>query len=83
MWVESVSQPNMEVLRSNPERTNMVRINAVSDISALPGAMSRTSLNSSMSISSYLFFDARDYADSDDEESAYDDVIFQEAVTNQ
>ena len=51
MWVESVSsmQPNMEELelRSPPE---LVRTHAVADISALPGAMSQTSMNSTLSI---------------------------------
>ena len=67
MWVES--QSNMEEIRSNPERTKLVRIKGMSDISVLSPAlaMSKTSLNSSMSISSCVFFDARDYADSDDE----------------
>ena len=75
MWVDS--QPNMEEIRSNPERTKLVRIKGMSDISVLSPAlaMSKTSLNSSMSISSCVFFDARDYADSDDEESAYDDAL--------
>ena len=79
MWVES--QSNMEEIRSNPERTKLVRIKGMSDISVLSPAlaMSKTSLNSSMSISSCVFFDAVEYADSDDEESA----VFQEAVTNQ
>lgn len=81
MWVESVSQSNMEVLElrsiQEPERTNLVRINAMSDISVLSPAlaMSKTSLNSSV-----IFFDAREYADNGDEESAYDDAIFQEVV---
>ena len=77
MWVES--QSNMEEIRSTPEQgeTNLVRIPAVSNLSTL--YLSRTSLNSSMSISSCVFFDALDHTDSDDEESA----IFQEAVTNQ
>ena len=75
MWVDS--QSNMEEIRSTPEQggTKLVRIHAMSDISALPGAISRTSLNSSMSISSCVFFDAQDNAESDDEESAYDDAM--------
>ena len=80
MWVDS--QSNMEEIRSYPERTKLVRTNAVSNLSVLSPAltMSRTSLNSSMSISSSCFFTAREYSDSDDEESAYDDAIFQEVV---
>ena len=72
-WVESVSQPHMEMLElrsiQEPERTNLVRINAMSDISVLSPAlaMSKTSLNSSV-----IFFDAREYADSGDEESTYE-----------
>ena len=70
MWVESVSsmQPNMEVLelRSPPE---LVRTHAVADISALPGAKSQTSMDSTLSYSSScIFFDARDYVDSGDDE---------------
>ena len=80
MWVESVSQPNMEELRSIQEQgeTNLVRIPAVSNLSALSPALtiSRTSSYSS----SVIFFDAREYFDSEDEESAYDDAIFQEVV---
>ena len=88
MWMESVSsmQPNMEVfeLRSPPE---LVRTHAVADISALPGAMSQTSLISMLSnSSSCIFFDARDYVDSgdDDEESISedDDTIFQESIVS-
>ena len=73
MWVESVLQSNMEVPSiQEPERTNLVRINAMSDISVLSPAlaMSKTSLNSSV-----IFFDAIEYLDSGDEESTYDDVI--------
>ena len=66
MWVESL--PNMEV----PEPTNLVRINAMPDISVLSPALSKTSL---CSISSVIFFDAREYIDSGDEESAYDDAL--------
>ena len=86
IWVESVSsiQPNMEVLelRSTPE---LVRTHAVADISALPGAKSQTSMNSTLSYSSScIFFDAREYADSgdDDEESRSedDDTIFHEVI---
>ena len=76
MWVESV-ESNMEVSIQEQVETNLVRIPAVSNLSTL--YLSRTSLNSSMSISSCVFFDALDHTDSDDEESA----IFQEAVTNQ
>ena len=84
MWVESL--PNMEVieLRSTPEQwgTKLVRTHAVSDISVLSPAltMSKTSLCSISS--SVIFFDAKEYLDSgdDDEESAYDDGIFQEVV---
>ena len=80
MWVESVSQPNMEELRSIQEQgeTNLVRIPAVSNLSALSPALtiSRTTSISS----SVIFFDAREYFDSEDEESAYDDAIFQEVV---
>ena len=76
MWVESV-ESNMEVSIQEQVETNLVRIPAVSNLSTL--YLSRTSLNSSMSISSCVFFDALDYTDSDDEESA----VFQEAVTNQ
>ena len=77
MWVESL--PNMEV----QEPTNLVRINAMPYISVLspPLAMSKTSLCSISS--SVIFFDAREYLDSgddDDAESAYDDAIFQEVV---
>ena len=88
MWMESVSsmQPNMEVfeLRSPPK---LVRTHAVADISALPGAKSQTSLNSTLSYSSScIFFDARDYVDSgdDDEESRSedDDTIFHEAIAS-
>ena len=79
-WVESVSQPNMEELRSIQEQgeTNLVRTHAVSNLSALSPALtiSRTSSYSS----SVIFFDAREYFDSEDEESAYDDAIFQEVV---
>ena len=71
-WVESL--PNMEV----PEPTNLVRINAMSDISKLSPALS---ISKTCSISSsVIFFDAREYFDSEDEESAYDDAIFQEVV---
>ena len=75
MWVES--QSNVEEIRSNPERTKLVRIKGMSDISVLSPAlaMSKTSLNSSV-----IFFDAKEYLDSGDEESAYDDTIFQEVV---
>ena len=78
MWVESVSQPNMEELRSIQESTNLVRTHAVSNLSALSPALtiSRTTSISS----SVIFFDAREYFDSEDEESAYDDAIFQEVV---
>ena len=90
MWMESVSsmQPNMEVFehKSTPEQggTELVRTHAVADISALPGAMSQTSLNSTLSnSSSCIFFDARDYVDSGDEESiSDDDTIFHEAITS-
>ena len=77
MWVESVSQPNMEELRSIQESTNLVRTHAVSNLSALSPALtiSRTSLVSS----SVIFFDAREYFDSEDD----DDTIIQEAVTSQ
>ena len=79
-WVESVSQPNMEELRSIQEQgeTNLVRTHAVSNLSALSPALtiSRTTSISS----SVIFFDAREYFDSEDEESAYDDAIFQEVV---
>ena len=79
MWVESVSQPNMEELRSIQEQgeTNLVRIPAVSNLSALSPALtiSRTSSYSS----SVIFFDAREYFDSDDD----GDAIFQEAVSSQ
>ena len=87
MWVESVSQPDMEVieLRSTPEQwgTKLVRTHAVSDISVLSPAltMSKTSLCSISS--SIIFFDAREYFDSEDEESAYDDAIFHETVIDQ
>ena len=78
-WVESL--PNMEV-PSIQEPTNLVRINAMQDKSVLspPLAMSKTSLCSISS--SVIFFDAREYIDSwdDDEECAYDDAIFQEVV---
>ena len=75
MWVES--QSNVEEIRSNPERTKLVRIKGMSDISVLSPAlaMSKTSLNSSV-----IFFDAKEYLDSGDEESTYDDAIFQEVV---
>ena len=81
MWVESVSHPGMEVIRSTPEQwgTKLVRTHAVSDISVLSPAlaMSKTSL---LSISSScIFFDALEYADSGDD----GDAIFQEAVTSQ
>ena len=88
MWVESVSsmQPNMEVLelRSTPE---LVRTHAVADITALPGAKSQTSMNSTLSYSSScIFFDAQEYVDSgdDDEESISedDDTIFQESIVS-
>merc|ERR1711888_582056 len=60
------------------ESTNLVRINVMPDISVLSPALSKTSL---CSISSpVIFFDAREYFDSEDEESAYDDAIFQEVV---
>ena len=83
-WVESVSQPHMEMLElrsiQEPERSNLVRINAMPDISVLSPALaiSKTSLCSISS--SVMFFDAREYLDSGDEESAYDDTIFQEVV---
>ena len=88
IWVESVSsmQPNMEVLelRSTPE---LVRTHAVADITALPGAKSQTSMNSTLSYSSScIFFDAQEYVDSgdDDEESISedDDTIFQESIVS-
>ena len=70
-WVESL--PNMEV----PEPTNLVRINAMSDISKLSPAMS---ISKACSISSsVIFFDAREYFDSEDD----DDAIFHETVINQ
>ena len=72
-WVESL--PNMEV----PEPTNLVRINAMSDISVLCPALaiSKTSLCSISS--SVIFFDAREYFDSEDD----GDAIFHETVINQ
>merc|ERR1712218_270013 len=79
MWVDSVSQPNMEELRSIQEQgeTNLVRTHAVSNLSALSPALtiSRTTSISS----SVIFFDAREYFDSEDD----GDVIFQEAVSSQ
>ena len=79
MWVESVSQPNMEELRSIQEQgeTNLVRIPAVSNLSALSPALtiSRTTSISS----SVIFFDAREYFDSEDD----GDAIFHETVINQ
>merc|ERR1711954_292342 len=79
-------QPNMEVfeLRSPPK---LVRTHAVGDMSALPGAKSQTSMNSTLSYSSScIFFDARKYVDSgdDDEESRSedDDTIFHEAIAS-
>ena len=73
-WVESL--PNMEV----PEPTNLVRINAMSDISKLSPALSISKTSLCSISSSVIFFDAREYFDSEDEESAYDDAIFQEVV---
>ena len=84
MWMESVSSMEVFELRSPPK---LVRTHAVADISALPGAKSQTSMNSTLSYSSScIFFDAREYADSgdDDEESRSedDDTIFHEAITS-
>ena len=72
-WVESL--PNMEV----PEPTNLVRINAMSDISKLSPALSISKTSLCSISSSVIFFDAREYLDSEDD----DDAIFHETVINQ
>ena len=69
-WVESL--PNMEV----SEPTNLVRINAMSDISSLSPALAISKTLLCSISSSVIFFDAREYFDSEDDESAHDDAIF-------